>query len=99
VLGSTKVVEALTAMARQAGVEFVFRTGVKQIEVKSGRARGVVLADGQRVEADTIVANADLPYVYQHLLPPDGQAKRLARKRFSCSVVSFFWGVDKQIEG
>jgi phytoene desaturase len=98
VLGSTKVVEALTAMARQAGVEFVFRTGVKQIEVKSGRARGVVLADGQRVEADTIVANADLPYVYQHLLPPDGQAKRLARKRFSCSVVSFFWGVDKQID-
>jgi phytoene desaturase len=29
------------------------------------------------------------------LLPPDGIAKSLARKRFSCSVVSFFWGVDK----
>jgi phytoene desaturase len=97
--GMYQVVEALMALARQAGVEFIFRAGVKQIEVKGERARGVVLADGQRVEADAIVANADLPYVYQHLLPPDDQAKRLARKRFSCSVVSFFWGVDKPVPG
>lgn len=97
--GMYQVVEALTAIARQAGVEFVFRAEVKRIEVKGGRACGVALADGCRVEADTIVANADLPYVYQHLLPPDGQAKRLARKRFSCSVVSFFWGVDKPVAG
>jgi phytoene desaturase len=97
--GMYQVVEALTAIARQAGVEFVFRTGVQRIEVKGGRTRGVVLADGCRVEADALVANADLPYVYQQLLPSDDQAKRLARKRFSCSVVSFFWGVDKPVEG
>jgi phytoene desaturase len=97
--GMYQIVEALTAIARQAGVEFVYRKGVKQIEVKDGRARGVILADGCRVEADAIVANADLPYVYQNLLPPDGQAERLARKRFSCSTVSFFWGVDKPVKG
>lgn len=97
--GMYQVVEALTEIARQAGVEFVFRAGVERIEVKNGRARGVVLADGCRVAADAVVANADLPYVYQNLLPPDDQAKRLARKRFSCSVVSFFWGVDRPLEG
>jgi phytoene desaturase len=42
-----------------------------------------------------VLANADLPYVYQHLLPKDGMAKTLARKRFSCSAISFFWGLDK----
>ena len=42
-----------------------------------------------------MLANADLPYVYTDLLPEDGQAKQLARKRFSCSVISFFWGVDR----
>jgi len=44
------------------------------------------------------VANADLPYVYKHLLPEDGLAGPLSRKRFSCSVISFFWGVDKPFE-
>ena len=42
-----------------------------------------------------MVANADLPYVYNDLLPDKAPAQRLAHKRFSCSVVSFFWGVDK----
>ena len=96
--GMYQVVEALMTIARQAGVEFVFRSAVKQIEIKDKRACGVLLAGGRRLTADAIVANADLPYVYQKLLPPDGLAKRLARKRFSCSAISFFWGVDKPIE-
>ncbi len=33
------------------------------------------LADGSRLEADVILANADLPYVYQNLLPQDGMVK------------------------
>ena len=61
-------------------------------------ARGVLLADGSRLDADVVLANADLPYVYQQLLPEDGMVKALARKQFSCSVISFFWGVDKQYE-
>jgi uncharacterized radical SAM superfamily Fe-S cluster-containing enzyme len=28
----------------------------------------------------------------------DGQIKKLDRKRYSCSVISFFWGVDKPYE-
>jgi phytoene desaturase len=55
----------------------------------------VTLADGRQIEADIVVANADLPYVYEHLLPSDPAAHRLAQKRYSCSTISFFWGVDK----
>jgi phytoene desaturase len=68
---------------------------VKQIELNCKRAKGVILEDGQRLEADAVLANADLPYVYQNLLPRDEQAEQLARKRYSCSVISFFWGVDQ----
>ena len=67
------VVEALW-LAAQAGVEFVFNTTVEQIEV-NGNAPGRDLADGQRLEADIVLANADLPYVYQDLLPTDGMAQ------------------------
>ncbi len=96
--GMYRVVEALMEIAQAAGVEFSYNAPVKQIAVAGQRATGVILGDGQRLEADAVLANADLPYVYQELLPPDGQAERLARKRFSCSVISFFWGVDKRYE-
>jgi phytoene desaturase len=93
--GMYQVVEALVTIARAAGVEFAFDAAVERIEVKGRRARGVVLADDRWLQADAILANADLPYVYQSLLPEDGLAEQLAHKRFSCSVISFFWGVDK----
>lgn len=93
--GMYQVVQALVELARQAGVEFVFDAEVERIEVNGTRVHGVALADGRRLKADVLVANADLPYVYRHLLPQDAIAERLYRKRYSCSVISFFWGVDK----
>ncbi len=92
--GMYSVVEALMEVARQAGVEFYFRAPVSRIEVAGTVARGVVLADSRRVPADVIVANADLPYVYEHLLPRDAATSRLERKQYSCSTISFFWGID-----
>jgi len=53
----------------------------------------VRLADGTRLAADIVVTNADLPYAYQSLLGepyPD-----IERKRFSCSVVLMYLGVDR----
>jgi phytoene desaturase len=93
--GMYQVVEALMTIARTAGVEFEFGTAVNQIQINGSEATGVVLDDGRFLSADAIVANADLPYVYQNLLPPDGLAERLDRKQYSCSTISFFWGVDK----
>jgi phytoene desaturase len=93
--GMVQIAQALMQIAQQAGVEFMFNTAVEQIEVAGKQVRGVVLANGRFLPADAVIANADLPYVYNNLLPPDKMAQKLNRKRFSCSVVSFFWGVDK----
>jgi phytoene desaturase len=97
--GMYSIVEALMELAQRAGVEFEFDTSVERIEVNGSQARGVVLTDGRTLKSDAVLANADLPYVYKNLLPDGpkehGDAERLARKRFSCSVISFFWGVDK----
>ncbi len=96
--GMYRIVEALMSLARQAGVEFAFDTTVEQIIVKGERALGVILEHNQQLMADVVLANADLPYVYQDLLPKDSRAERISRKRYSCSVISFFWGVDKPYE-
>jgi phytoene desaturase len=90
-----RLVEALVEIAEKAGVEFVYDSPVERISVNQSSAHGVAFEDGSHLEADVVIANADLPYVYQNLLPQDGLAKGLSRKRYSCSVVSFFWGVDK----
>jgi phytoene desaturase len=93
--GMYSIVQALMQLARHEGVEFEFDASVARIDVRANQAQGVGLADGRRFAADAILANADLPYVYKNLLPQDRQARQLERKRFSCSVISFFWGVDK----
>jgi phytoene desaturase len=92
--GMYQVTRALMDVAQHAGVEFLFHTPVTRIDVVDEQARGVTLADGRHIEADIVVANADLPYVYEHLLPADPSAHRLERMRYSCSTISFFWGVD-----
>lgn len=96
--GMIQVAKALLHLAKQAGVEFVFNTAVERIEVGDARARGVVLEGGRFMAADAVLANADLPYVYNDLLPRERLSDQLTHKRFSCSVISFFWGVDKRYE-
>ena len=96
--GMYSIVEALMSLAQTAGVDFAFNTTVERIDLNGKRARGVELDGGQYLSADAILANADLPYVYENLLPPDGRAQKITSKRFSCSVISFFWGVDKSYE-
>jgi phytoene desaturase len=93
--GMYSIVEALMELARRAGVEFQFGATVDRIEVNGNQAQGIVLTDGRHIKCDVLLANADLPYVYKYLLPYEAEVERLAHKRFSCSVVSFFWGVDK----
>ena len=96
--GMYSIVEALVDIARDAGVEFNFGANVTQINTNAGRARGVSLADGSHVDADLVLANADLPYVYQHLLSDAAMAETMSRKQFSASAISFFWGVDKKYD-
>lgn len=94
--GMYRIVEVLAALADQAGVRFRYDEPVRRIEVEGGRATGVRLHDDGVLPADVVVANADLPYVYRALLPDPGAAARLARKTFSGSTISFYWGLDRR---
>jgi phytoene desaturase len=93
--GMYRVIEALRGIAEKWGVRFMVNAPVHQIDVTGRKATGVTLADGRPLAADIVVANADLPYVYRCLLPEDGMAGRLARKRFSCSTLMFYWGISR----
>jgi phytoene desaturase len=93
--GMYRIVESLSSIAEKRGVRFIYNAPVDRIEVDERRATGVRLKDGRRLEADVAVANADLPYVYRVLLPDRAEADRLERRKYTCSAIMFYWGVDK----
>lgn len=52
--------DQLAAAVEGAGGEVLLRAEVRRILVEGGRARGVVLEHGQRIEAPAVISNADL---------------------------------------
>jgi phytoene desaturase len=93
--GLYQVITSLVSIAEKLGVEFYYNSPVESIEVEGDRAKGVILQDGARLAADVIIANPDLPYVYESLLPDRAPARRLERKKYTCSAIMFYWGSDK----
>ncbi len=77
---------ALAAAAEKHGVRFRYRTEVTAVEVRDGRARAVRTAAGERIPADVVVLNPDLPVAYRDLLPGPAP-RRLDRLRYSPSCV------------
>jgi phytoene desaturase len=79
-----------TAMAEAAarhGVRVRYSTAVERVEVAGGRARAVITATGERIPADVVVINADLPTACAQLLPPGYTPPRARRLRYSPSAV------------
>jgi phytoene desaturase len=89
--GIHAIPRALARLARELGAEFRYGAEVVEVERKDGRATGVRLDDGSRVEADIVLVNADLPYAYETLL---GEPHRRAQRMdYSCSAFLMYLGV------
>lgn len=94
--GLYRTVETLVEIVESLGVTFHYNASVARILVDGHSTTGVELVNGERVNADVVIANADLPYVYEHLLPRDeATIRRLNNLKYTCSTLMFYWGVDK----
>ncbi len=69
---------------------------MRRIETLKAQATGVELEDGRRIPADVVIANADLPYVYNHLLDDPKEARKLDKKVYTSSAIVFYWGVGRR---
>jgi phytoene desaturase len=90
--GMHAVPRALAGAAEKHGVRFRYETEAARVEVVDGRARAVITTGGERIEADAVVLNPDLPVAYRDLLPPDAAPRRLGRLRYSPSCVLLHLG-------
>ncbi len=80
--GMHAVPRALAGAAEKHGVRIRYATTVERVEVRGGRAVGVRTTGGERIAADAVVLNPDLPVAYTDLL-----GLPAPRQRFSPSCV------------
>jgi phytoene desaturase len=93
--GMHRVAQRILEIAVEQGTGLRVDAPVAAIKVEGKRATGVSLEDGSFHRADVVVSNADLPFTYNHLLPPGKKARRLNKLSYSCSAVVFHWGIGK----
>jgi 1-hydroxycarotenoid 3,4-desaturase len=66
--GIEALVDALVRVAEKNGVVFRYGARVESVDVERRRVVGVTMADGERIRADAVVANADVAHVAGELL-------------------------------
>ncbi len=100
--GVHRICEAMATVVEECGGHVHTDLGVKKIITQGKQVTGVELENGEIVEADEVVINADFAHAMTHLLEPDTvraySLPKLARKQFSCSTFMLYLGVDKQYD-
>ncbi len=100
-LGSfQKLVDALAFSFDENDGEVVLGERVERVVVENGRATGVELANGQRIQARVVVSNADATRTFEemvgeeHLPPPFLKRLRRMEPSFSAFVIFGATGMD-----
>jgi phytoene desaturase len=101
--GTGAIVDAMARLLGELGANLRLNAEVGQILVDRGRVTGVRLVDGEDLAADVVVCNADVAGAYAGLLPasarPSYSDRKLARLRYSMSLVVIYFGTDRQYRG
>ncbi|HMB01300.1 MAG TPA: phytoene desaturase family protein [Spirochaetota bacterium] len=93
--GMYAIMQKLLAIGRQNGVEFFFNRPVSKILIKDKKAAGVVCTDETSHAASLVAANADLPYVYDKLLPAGKRQRRIKQKKYAAGALTFYFNVER----
>jgi phytoene desaturase len=100
--GTGALVRGLVGLLGPLGVPIRCNAPVERIVVEGGRARGVVLAGGERLDADIVVSNADTAWTYRQLVAPEHRRvwtdRKLDRARYSMSLFVWYFGLNKRYD-
>ncbi len=66
--GMGSISEALLKVARGLGAEVITGHSVAKVDIRNGKAQGVVLDNGDRIEADTVISNTGAKITYLNLI-------------------------------
>jgi phytoene desaturase len=92
--GVHAVPRAMAGAAEKHGVRFRYATTVSTVDISGDRATGVITEGGERIPADVVVLNPDLPVAYRDLLRETPR-----RLRHSPSAVVLHIGSTQRYRG
>ena len=98
--GMHKIVEGMTALAKEKGVEFVLDCEVKKLGVKDGKVSKAITTKGDFVGTHYI-SGADYHHTDKRLLDKEYQnysAEYWDKRKMAPSSLLFYLGLDKKVE-
>lgn len=97
--GMIRLAQALTTLASQKGVALRCNSPVRAIQTRNGRVTGILLNDGEQINADVVVFNGDVNALAQGLLGSgvQGAVPTVPRSERSLSAVT--WSVRTPATG
>ena len=100
--GTGRLVTGLADLIVGQGGTVRTKAAVTEIIVEHGRATGVRLGSGERLDADIVVSNADSAFTYKHLLPAEVRKrwsdKRIAKSRYSMGLFVWYFGTKRRYD-
>ncbi len=98
--GTGQVISSFARLFEEEGGTLRLNAEVDRIEVRNRRASGVHLKDGEFIEADAVVSNADVAYTYLRMIDSKQRRKytdkKIAGMRYSMSLFVMYFGTTKQ---
>jgi phytoene desaturase len=100
--GTGALVQGLVRLFQELGGELRLNTEVAEILIdgKTKRATGVALKDGELLQADAVVSNADVALTYLNLVPAQFRRKYsdryLQNLRYSMSLFVVYFGTNRR---
>jgi phytoene dehydrogenase-like protein len=95
--GAKRIPMAMIKALRRRGGAIRLRARVRRILIEQGRVAGVELSTGERIDARSVVSNADPAVTFGRLVPaPHGERERRKARRmeYSVSLLSVFCATD-----
>jgi phytoene desaturase len=93
--GLCRISDAMAKVFQEHGGKLRLGTGVGEVIFKGGEVTGVRLDDGEVLECDDAIMNADYAHAVTSLLNGRSRPKaEVAKKKFSCSTFMLYLGLD-----
>jgi phytoene desaturase len=97
--GTGAIVDALTQLLIEEGVEIHLNTTVSEIKINNKKAHGIILKDGTEINADIVVSNADPAYCYANMIAPCQQSVltkfKTRHAKFSMGLFVLYFGTTQ----
>jgi len=97
--GTGRLVDGLVSLIEGQGNQVRCGADVTEILTRDRRVRGLRLADGEEIQADLVVSNADPAWTYRNLLPGVERRRwtdrRVDRSRYSNGLFIWYFGTRR----